>query len=83
MKVKKNQWIFFKLYSPGFIYKQTNGMGDSKSLSSCISKLLKLHKTQKTISIMPISNIKLFFFHDIHVSTFSSTFVSVEFPSYQ
>jgi hypothetical protein len=25
--VKKNQLIFFKLYSPGFIYKQNNGMG--------------------------------------------------------
>jgi hypothetical protein len=45
-------------------------------------KAIKITQKTKTISIMPISNIKLFFFHDIHVSTFSSTFVSVEFPSY-
>jgi len=74
MKVKK-QWIFFKLYSPVFIYKLMKW--GFKIVVILHFKIIKITQNTKTMSIMPILN-KTFLF-SWYTSTFSSTFVSVEF----
>ena len=81
MKVKKNSGFSSNCTALG-LYTNRLMNGGFKIVVILHFKTIKITQTQKTIFSMPMSNIKLFFFHDIHVSTFSSNFVSVGFPSY-